>query len=167
MDNFKCADSMLSISLRKNCFSQTDNSYIGAVKRNTVTVENLIASAAESNSGVDSYTLQHSAYVLEDESLKALRAGNAVNLLGLGTLYITIDGSVEGDNADSSSVAGFKLGFTPSTKAQNILSSLKVDKVVYASSSPVIDVITTKCNTFYCNLCYIVIRYKFILIHYS
>ena len=50
--NFKNADSILSITLRKNWFSAEENSFIGRVTRNTVTLENLIASISEKNPGV-------------------------------------------------------------------------------------------------------------------
>ena len=40
---FKNADSILSVTLRKNQFSAEENSFIGRVTRNTVTLENLIA----------------------------------------------------------------------------------------------------------------------------
>ena len=45
--NFKNADSILSMTLRKNQFSTEENSFIGRVTRNTVTLENLIAPISE------------------------------------------------------------------------------------------------------------------------
>lgn len=67
--NFKNADSILSVTLRKNQFSAEENSFIGRVTRNTVTLENLIASISEKNAGVSPYMIQHMANLLGDEML--------------------------------------------------------------------------------------------------
>lgn len=139
MAEFKKADNLLSVSLRKNQFAESSDSYVGSVTRSTVTLENLIAQAAEKNPGLSAYTLQHSALVLGDEMLAATGNGKAVDVLGLGTLCIYVDGSVTGQNPDGSSIPGFRLGFTPSQKTQKVLGSLKVDKVVFSDSTPMID----------------------------
>lgn len=143
--NFKNADSILSVTLRKNQFSTEENSFIGRVTRNTVTLENLIASISEKNAGVSPYMIQHMANLLGDEMLSACQNAKAVDVLGLGTLYISVAGSVSGKNPGESSISGFNLNFTPSSRAQETVDSLKVDKVIIADSSPVIDRII---NTF-------------------
>ena len=145
MPEYKSADSLLSVSLRKNQFSEADNSFIGHVTRNTVTVKNLIAEIAKKNEGVSSYMIEHAANLLSDEMLNACQNGKSVDVLGLGTMYIAIDGSITGDNPDESSIPGFKANFTPSPKTQKVLENLKVDQVVIPASIPVIDMIT---NTF-------------------
>lgn len=142
---FKNADSILSVTLRKNQFSTDENSFIGRVTRNTVTLENLIASISEKNSGVSPYMIQHVANLLGNEMLSACQNAKAVDVLGLGTLYISVAGSVNGENPVESSIPGFKLNFTPSSRAQEAVDSLKVDKVIIADSSPIIDRII---NTF-------------------
>lgn len=142
---FKNADSILSVTLRKNQFSTDGKSFIGRVTRNTVTLENLIASIADKNEGVSPYMIQHVAYLLGKEMMKACQNGNAVEVLGMGTMYIAVAGSVTGENPGESSIPGFKLCFTPSAQAQESVDSLKVDKVIIADSNPVIDKII---NTF-------------------
>lgn len=142
---FKNADSILSVTLRKNQFSTEENSFIGRVTRNTVTLENLIASISEKNAGVSPYMIQHVANLLGDEMLTACQNAKAVDVLGLGTMYISVAGSISGENPGESSIPGFKLNFTPSTRAQEVVDSLKVDKVIIADSSPSIDKII---NTF-------------------
>jgi len=143
--NFKNADSILSVTLRKNQFSANENSFIGRVTRNTVTLENLIASIAEKNEGVSPYMIQHVANLLGTEMLRACQNGNAVDLLGMGTMYIGIAGTVSGENPGESSIPGFKISFTPSSKAQEAVDNLKVDKVIIADSNPVLNRII---NTF-------------------
>ncbi len=139
MPNFKEADSLLSVKLSKNQFSTTENSFIGRVTRNTVTLENLIASIAKKNEGISSYMIEHVANLLGDEMLIACQNGKAVDVLGIGTMYIGVSGSVTGENPGESSIPGFKLNFTMSPKSQAVLSSLKVDQVVISDSCPVFD----------------------------
>lgn len=139
MAEFKKAGDLLSVSLRKNQLSDKDDSYVGSVTRNKVTLENLIASAAEKNHEISSYTLQHSAFILGDEIIAAVRSGKAVDFFGVGTLSIYVDGSVSGQNPDGTSIPGFRFGFSPSQKAQGALTALKVDKVVFSDSAPVFD----------------------------
>lgn len=136
---FKKADSILSVTLHRNQFSDTENSFIGHVTRNTVTLDNMIASIAEKNEGVSPYMIQHVAELLSAEMLRSCQNGNAVDVLGLGTMFIGVSGCVNGENPGESSIPGFRLGFTPSPAAQAAVDSLKVDKVVIANSSPVID----------------------------
>lgn len=142
---FKDADSILSVTLRKNQFKTDGNSFIGRVTRNTVTLDNLIAAISKKNPGVSLYMIEHVARLLGDEMLAACQNGKAVDVLGLGTLYIGVVKGVTGGNPGESSIPGFKLNFTPSTLAQQTADSLKVDKVVIADSNPVIDRII---NTF-------------------
>lgn len=142
---FKNADSILSVTLRKNQFSQEENSFIGRVTRNTVTLENLIAAISEKNPGISPYMIQHVANLLGDEMLKSCQNGKSVDMLGLGTMYISVAGGINGENPAESSIPGFKLNFTPSTRAQKTVDSLKVDKVIIADSNPVINRII---NTF-------------------
>ena len=142
---FKNANSILSVTLRKNQFATDESSFIGKVTRNTVTLENLIASISEKNSGVSPFMIQHVANLLGNEMLNACHDAKSVDVLGLGTLYISVAGTVNGENPGEASIPGFKLNFTPSPRAQASLDSLKVDKVIIADSNPVIDKII---NTF-------------------
>ena len=143
--SFKNADSILSVTLRKNQFKTDENSFIGRVTRNTVTLENLIASISEKNEGVSPYMVQHVANLLGKEMIRACQNGNAVDVLGIGTMYIGVAGTVTGENPSESSIPGFKICFTPSAAAQEAVDNLKVDKVVIADSNPVFDRII---NTF-------------------
>ncbi len=139
MTTFKEADSLLSVKLSKNQFSTAENSFIGRVTRNTVTLENLIASISKKNEGISSYMIEHVANLLGDEMLIACQNGKAVDVLGLGTMYIAVSGAITGENPGESSIPGFKLNFTMSPKSQTVLSSLKVDQVVISDSCPVFD----------------------------
>ena len=68
-----------------------------------------------------------------------------MDVLGHEILYTSLAGSVTGKNPGESSISGFKLNFTPSSRVQKAVDKLKVDKVIIADSGPVIDIII---NTF-------------------
>lgn len=144
--NFKQAESLLSVTLRKNQLSQDEDSYIGRVTRNTVTLENLIASIRQKNEGVSAYMIEHVANLLGDEIIFALQGGKSVDVIGLGLLYIAVSGAVRGNSPGESSIPGFRLAFTASAKAQEALSSVKVDKVVMQNSLPAFDKIVNDYN---------------------
>lgn len=144
--NFKNAESLLSVTLRKNQLSQEEDSYIGRVTRNTVSLENLIASIRQKNEGVSSYMIEHVANLLGDEIICALQNGKSVDVIGLGSLYIAVSGAVRGNNPGESNIPGFKLAFTASAKAQDAMSSIKVDKVVMQNSLPSFDRIVNDFN---------------------
>lgn len=146
MSDFKTANSMLSVTLTKNPFSAEDTSYVGRVTRNTVTLENLIASISEKDSGVSPYMIQHVANLLGKEMLIATQNGKAVDVLGLGTMFISLDGTLKSTNPTGANIPEFKLGFTPSSKAQDTVKLLKADKFVYAVTNPAIDTIVNTYN---------------------
>lgn len=97
---FKNADSILSVTLRKNQFSTDENSFIGRVTRNTVSLENLIASISEKNPGVSPYMIQHVANLLGDEMLKVMGENS-----GIWFAPLESDGNVSKDESSWTEVA--------------------------------------------------------------
>ena len=95
--SFNKADSLVSVTLHHSTLSEDGVNY-GKVTRNTVTLENLIASIIDENRGIDPYLIQHSAILLQQQIIKMLQLGNSVNVLDLGFLYIALNGTVKGDN---------------------------------------------------------------------
>ena len=67
------------------------------------------------------------------------RDGAAVNVMDLGTLFITADASAESENASDITVAGFSAGFTPSALTNSTLKTLSVSKVTVADNTPRIE----------------------------
>lgn len=145
-EEFKNADRLLSVTLQKNNLSPSENSFIGHVTRNVLTLSNLIANIAEKNAGLSSYTIEHSAKLLSDEILKGCRNGYAVDVLGLGTLYIAISGAVTGEKPNGTSIPGFKICFAPSAKTKAMAENIKVDKVIIANNAPSFDKIINVFN---------------------
>lgn len=139
--SFNKAESLVSVTLHRSAFSKNGENY-GKVTRNTVTLENLIASIIEENRGLDPYMVQHSAVLLQQQILKMLQQGNAVNILDLGFMYIALKGTIKGDKPNAADLPNFAVKFTPSALANEALKTLQVDKVVLADTSPQINVIS-------------------------
>lgn len=142
LNQFSSAEKLVSVTLHTNPFLSDGTNYYARVTRNTVTLNNLIASIIEKNTGIDAYMIQHSAALLQQAVLNELKHGNAVNILDLGTLFLTVRGSIKGDNPSATAIPAFQTRFTPSQTVNEAVSQLVVDKVVTAVSAPVIDSIT-------------------------
>lgn len=146
MASFKSADSTVSVTLHSNPFSDEEGSYYGRVSRNTVNLENLISAIQTKNPSIEPYGIEHSAKLLGDEMECQLKAGRAVDVLGLGTIYPAVSGGIKGENPGAASIGKIRVGYTASKKASEAVACVKIDKVVIGSSVPVIDSIVNLSN---------------------
>ena len=128
------SSSILTVTLHENKLMK-DGTYYATVSRNTATFKNLLSEIAEDNKGMDPYMLQFAAILMQKKILKMLEQGKAVNVLDLGTLYIAVRGSAKG-KSDVTGNGEFCIKFSPTPLANEALSKLGVDKVVYADGSP-------------------------------
>lgn len=142
-------DNVINVVLHQNQFSDDENSYYGRVTRNTVTLEQLIKGILDdnenTNTGLNAYILNFAMDRMKARILAEIKAGNAVSLLGLGTVYLTLKGSftVDAGNIDVSAVKGKELAvaFCPSTDLQNAVSQLKVGSVSVGLRAPAINAV--------------------------
>ena len=143
MENFsklENSSSILSVTLHENNFTK-DGTYYATVSRNTATFKNILSEIAEDNKGMDPFMLQFAAILIQKKILKMLEQGKAVNVLDLGTMYIAMKCNAKG-KSDVTGNGNFYIKFTPSALANEAISSLGVDKIVYADGSPEITVTT-------------------------
>ena len=138
------SSSILSVTLHENNFTK-DGSYYATVSRNTATFKNILSEIAEDNKGMDPFMLQFAAILIQKKILKMLEQGKAVNILDLGTMYIAMRCNAKG-RKDVSETGNFYIKFTPTTLVNEAISSLSVDKIVYADGSPEISAITDLAN---------------------
>ncbi|MBP5158207.1 MAG: hypothetical protein ILP18_10100, partial [Treponema sp.] len=94
----KDEDNKLVIALHNNPFSTEKRNYIGSIPRDTLTISNLAARVKDGDRGLDEYTVLKAAGLLKKECLRAIRRGQAVNLMGLCTMFIVPEGTVDGEN---------------------------------------------------------------------
>lgn len=144
MKNFERPEHRVSMMLYKNRFDKTGESFFGRVHRSnkTISLENLISLIDERDTGISAHLVQHSARLLHEEIMRQLKLGKAVNVLGIGTLYLGADGIVKGKNPSPSDAPPLCLRFTPSPEVSKELKKLSVSLVVQSKYDPQIDVVT-------------------------
>jgi len=138
--SFTKPEAPVVVSLHTNRFGGGD--YYGKVSRYTVDTDNIIAYVAEKNPGVDMYAVRHAAELLKREMLSLIGSGYAVNMLDLGTLFPSVNGSVSGTNPSAADIPEIIMKFTPSREAQEAISRIVVDAVTFTDGSPVISSVT-------------------------
>jgi len=138
MSSYDKKDQKLVVTLYSNGLTK-DGERVCKISRNTVTVENMIASILEENRGMDPVAFQHAVIMLQEQILKQLKMGNSVNILDLGLLYISVKGTAKGDNPNKITIPERIPRFTPSTLLNDSIKSLQIDKVIIADSTPHMD----------------------------
>ncbi len=140
-------DNKINVVSHQNQFPENENSYYGRVTRNTVTLEQLIKGILDdnqnTNTGLNAYILNFAMDRMKSRILAEIKAGNAVSLLDLGTLYLGIKGSftMDSSNTDVTALKGKELtvGFTPSEDVQNTVSKLKVGSISQCLKAPAVN----------------------------
>ena len=129
------------VTLYENRFKK-GNGYYGRFARKTIDTNILIARIQKRKAGTNELALQQTAGFLKEEILEALGRGEAVNVLDLGTMYISVNGKYNGSNFDSGDRNLFTARFTPSQLAQNAITELGITEIVKADVSPSINSVT-------------------------
>ncbi len=135
----KDEDNKLVIALHTNPFSPEKRNFIGSIPRDTLTISNLAARVKDGDRGLDEYTVLKAAGLLKKECLRAIRRGQAVNLMGLCTMFIAPEGTVDGTNPSAALSQKLALRFSPTAEAQDAVSGLKITKVIVNDGQPQID----------------------------
>ncbi len=135
----KDEDNKLVIALHTNPFSPEKRNFIGSIPRDTLTISNLAARVKDGDRGLDEYTVLKAAGLLKKECIRAIRRGQAVNLMGLCTMFIAPEGTVDGTNPLAALSQKLALRFSPTAEAQDAVSGLKITKVIVNDGQPQID----------------------------
>lgn len=113
--------------------------YYGRFDRRTITMEQIIARIQKKNLGTNALMVQHITTLLKAEILEALSRGEAVNIMDLGTLFISAYATSDSENADEISVENLTASFTPSATAKEALKNISVNKISVADNRTSID----------------------------
>lgn len=100
--------------------------------------ENVIARVQKKNPGTDEIIIGTSESYVKREILSAISEAKSVSLLGLGTLSICVSGSVADDSASEVSELSLGVRFTPSSELKEAVSKVKISKVVFSDTAPVV-----------------------------
>lgn len=109
---------------------------VGKVSRSKVTTQNLIARAAQRNRIFSGDLLMVAAMELRDEIVRALKNGECADVLGLGELYLALDGSIQSMRDTPSKMPKFEARFSVSKTLKKELSLIKVNRLFRSSSAP-------------------------------
>lgn len=138
---FKPADELRSVSIKEQqVFNTGKTVYTVHVTRNTVTIDNLIDAICQKRPEYRPYVLKQFAADLQEEILANLAAGNAVDLLDLGCLYLATS-ALKNRPADVSDIGELAVKFTASSMTNQAVKNIAIDKMVVADSSPVISTV--------------------------
>lgn len=111
----------------------------GKIKKNTVSIKEIIGSIQRKNPGIDTETMLAAARYIAGELPDFIARGYAVDLLGMGTLGLSVEGNVSAAMQPGEVASHFKLSFTPSKQAENAVKNLSVSHIVLESSPMRID----------------------------
>ena len=127
--NFNDVEAEGRIMLIKNPLGN-GSEYYGRFNRKMVNTRTLIARIQARKAGTNELNVQQIAGFLKEEALAALRNGEAVNVLDLGTFYITPKGKFNGTNfvtKDGSKPLQVKC--TPSLLAQSTVENILITNI--------------------------------------
>lgn len=131
------------IKLYANAFAN-GNGYYGRFERNTIGTNALIARIQKRKAGTNELTLQQTAGFLKEEILEALAHGESVNVLDLGTMYLTLNGKCDGKKIDSGDKQPLVARFTPSQLVQSAVTDIGIKEITIAPVSPEIVSVTNQ-----------------------
>ena len=127
--SFSNAEAKGRITLFKN-YLDDGNGYYGKFNRNTVTTRTLIARIQARKAGTNELNVQEIAGFLKEEILAALRNGEAVNVMDLGTLFIATKGKYDGSSfAAEGGRPPLQVKFTPSGLTQGTVENIRIEDV--------------------------------------
>lgn len=131
------SEKRVSATFHKNKMVGGDKKY-ATVKRNTATLENIIAAVKKNNPLVSETIIRMMATEFKIAMLQRLNAGEAVNVLDLGVLYLTSRGSVDSMSPTVEDVPEIGIAFSPSKEAKDAVTNVFVDSVASENTAPAI-----------------------------
>lgn len=128
------------ITLYVNPFNN-GSEYYGRFERNTVNTANLIARIQKKQVGTNELAVNQITGLLKEEILEAIRSGESVNVMDLGTFYISTNAKFNGTSIEQSDKP-LCVKFTPSQLVQNAVEDIQIKNVTIATTEPQITSIT-------------------------
>jgi hypothetical protein len=133
--NLKYSDteSGVNITRHKSYFRDEASDYL-RVERKTADIESLIAVINRKETGVNQHMIMHCATLIKEAVITKLNSGNAVDVFGLGTLYLTACPS-----RDDTSQTDISVGFTPSQEARDAVAGIDISVIQEENTEPVVN----------------------------
>ena len=121
-----------SIHLYENGF-KNGAAYFGKYDRKLVSSRVLYARIQKKNAGTSLHEVQKIVGMLKEVILESIKAGEAVNLMDLMTLYITVNGKIEGKSIESGNKLPLGVKITPSALLKEATKDISIKNIDYAS----------------------------------
>lgn len=129
---YQDTESGVNLTRHKSYFNEAASDYL-RVQRKTADIESLIATIQQKDTGINPYMIMHCATLLKEAVITKLSAGNAVDVFGLGTFYLTANPS-----KDTGSQTKISVDFTPSQEARDAVAGVDVSVMQEENTDPVI-----------------------------
>ena len=137
----KTTASTVSVTLSNNSFD--DATYVARVPRQKVDLDNIVSDIAADYPSLDPYVIIHAAELLKSQIIKYLQSGKAVDILELGTMYLSAKGTVGRENPQVSDLPSIGLKFTPSSAAKEAISAISANSFMISDPAPQISAVTS------------------------
>ncbi len=125
-----------TVKLYENPFGNGQK-YYGKVERNTVDSRTLLTKIQKKNAGTSLHAIQEAMGLLKEVVLDSLAEGEAVNLLDLLTIYIGVDGKIEGQAIQTKEgKTPFTVKITPTELLKDAVSKIAVKNIELADTNP-------------------------------
>ena len=137
-DEFEGAKGKVFVSVYPSNLKDKDGNKVGKcvgkIRKNVASTRQLAARAKKGGIVLSEETLLYAADVLSKAARDALSEGLAVDLLGLGTLGFSVEGSVDQFMTALEISGHFRLAFTPSKEAEKALKNILPSRIVLQSA---------------------------------
>lgn len=137
-----------SVRLYENYF-KNGSEYFGKYERKLITSRTLYARIQKKNAGTNLHEVQKIVGMLKEAVIEAIEAGEAINLMDLMTLYITVDGKIEGTGIENGSKTPLSVKITPSSILKEATKNINIKNVDYAETDMKIERIFNRYTQIY------------------
>ena len=131
----------VNVTVHRSAFSNGEKKY-ALVNRNTASLENLIAVVHQNNPLLSESVIRMVATEFKIAIQQKLKAGEAVNVFDMGTLYLTAKGGIDSQEPTSGDIPQLGVAFTPSKTAKESVVNIEIDTAVMADTNPAIGTFT-------------------------
>lgn len=121
-----------SVLLYENAF-KNGSAYYGKYDRKLINSRVLYARIQKKNAGTTLHEVQKIVGMLKEVILEAIESGEAINLLDLMTVYIAVNGKIEGSSIENGNKAPLSVKITPSTILKDAVKNISIKNIDYAS----------------------------------
>lgn len=137
--NMKDVASSVNVTVHKNYLKTDGNASYAKVKRNKADLGAVVSEALKNSTTLKADGIMSAALLLKQAVLTLLQQGHAVDVLNVGTFYLTACGNIEGDNPSISDIPEISIAFSPSDEAKAAVKDVVVDSASSEESEPVIN----------------------------